>query len=115
MRAATCFPYIHRSLRACRPSSRRSSIESGIEPVEAVPVERQVSVRLHQAVWAAHEAADAALLTSDGLAPFTQGLDQGVSANLCEALTGLDARCPAREGRRPRHTRSVVRTRYPSR
>jgi hypothetical protein len=52
-------------------------------------LERQVSLRLYQAVRAAHEAADAALLSANGLEPFTAGVDQGVSANLCEALAGF--------------------------
>lgn len=56
---------------------------------EQEPPERQVSLRLYQAVRAAHEAADAALLSADGLEPFTAGVDQGVSANLCEALAGF--------------------------
>jgi hypothetical protein len=63
--------------------------ELGEEPIDAAPVERQVSLRIHEAAQAAHDAADAALLTSDGLEPFTRGLERGVSANLCEALAGL--------------------------
>lgn len=54
-----------------------------------LPVERQVSFQLYQAVRAAYEAAEAALLTSDGLDPFTHAVEAGVSANLCEALAGL--------------------------
>lgn len=38
---------------------------------------------------AAHQAAESALLTSDGLAPFTEAVPVGLSANLCEALAGL--------------------------
>ena len=56
---------------------------------EEEPLERQVSLRLYQAVQAAHEAADAALLSADGLEPFTASVNRGVSANLCEALTGF--------------------------
>lgn len=53
------------------------------------PVGRQVSLRMHRAMQAAQEAADAALLSSDGLEPFTGAVEHGVSANLCEALVGL--------------------------
>jgi hypothetical protein len=63
--------------------------DPGIGLPEAEPVERQVSLRVHQAVRAAHDAATASLLTADGLDPFTSAVDAGVSANLCEALAGL--------------------------
>jgi hypothetical protein len=53
------------------------------------PVERRVSLGIYGAVRAAHEAADAALLSADGLAPFTGAVRRGVSANLCEALAGF--------------------------
>jgi hypothetical protein len=53
------------------------------------PVERQVSLAMYRAVHAAHQAADAALLSMDGLEPFTAAVLHGVSANLCEALAGL--------------------------
>jgi hypothetical protein len=62
-------------------------LASGLPAEE--PLERQVSLRLYQAVQAAHEAADAALLTADGLEPFTAAVSRGVSANLCEALIGF--------------------------
>jgi hypothetical protein len=57
-------------------------------PVD-LPLGRQVSLRMYTAIRAAHEAAQAALLTSDGLTPFTDAVSEGLSANLCEALVGL--------------------------
>jgi hypothetical protein len=54
-----------------------------------IPVGRQVSLRMYAAVHAACRAAEAALLDSDGLGPFTAAVDEGLSANLCEALVGL--------------------------
>lgn len=53
------------------------------------PLGRQVSLRMYAAIRAAHEAAEAALLTSDGLDPFTEAVGKGLSANLCESLAGL--------------------------
>lgn len=50
---------------------------------------RQVSLQIYAAIRAACQAADAALLTSDGLTPFTDAVGEGLSANLCEALVGL--------------------------
>ncbi|MFC7273753.1 hypothetical protein ACFQS1_07170 [Paractinoplanes rhizophilus] len=57
------------------------------EPVE--PFERRVSLRLYDAVRAAHNAANDALVGPDGLDAFTDAVPTGVSANLCEALVGL--------------------------
>jgi len=62
---------------------------SGQDDPEELPVQRRVSLRMQRAVRAAQDAADAALLTDDGLEPFTDALGWGVSANLCEALAGL--------------------------
>lgn len=59
------------------------------QPPDELPVGRQVSLRMYKAIEAACKAAEAALLTSDGLAPFTAAVDLGLSANLCEALVGL--------------------------
>jgi hypothetical protein len=56
---------------------------------EDYPVARQVSLRMYAAVRAAHGAAETALLSSDGLDPFTHAVPEGLSANLCEALVGL--------------------------
>ena len=56
---------------------------------EAEPPERQVSLLVYRAVRAAQEAADAALLSADGLEPFNEAIGRGVSANLCEALAGF--------------------------
>jgi hypothetical protein len=58
-------------------------------PAEDEPVERQVSLRIHSAARAALDAADAALLSVDGLEPFSEAVHRGVSANLCEALAVL--------------------------
>jgi hypothetical protein len=58
------------------------------EPL-AEPFERQVSLRIYDAVRAAYQAANAALVDPDGLAAFTEGVASGISANLCEALVGL--------------------------
>lgn len=60
-----------------------------VERPDDEPVERQVSLRMYEAIQAAHEAADAALLTTDGLTLFTEAVPRGLSANLCEALVGL--------------------------
>jgi hypothetical protein len=57
------------------------------EPVE--PFERRVSLGLYDAVRAAHNAANDALVGPDGLDAFTEVVPTGVSANLCEALVGL--------------------------
>lgn len=57
------------------------------EPDE--PPERQVSLGLYRAVRAAHDASDAALISPDGLEPFTTAVPSGLSANLCEALAGF--------------------------
>jgi hypothetical protein len=53
------------------------------------PVERRVSLLMYRAIQAAHQAADTALLSADGLEPFTEAVAGGVSANLCEALAGF--------------------------
>lgn len=58
-------------------------------PIDAEPIERQVSLAMYQAVRAAYNAADSALLTDDGLEPFNGSIADGVSANLCEALAGF--------------------------
>jgi hypothetical protein len=70
------------------PVPPRLSIGSP-EPDADEPFERRVSLRVYEAVQAAHEAANAALVDPDGLAAFTDGVARGISANLCEALVGL--------------------------
>lgn len=67
---------------------------SVLEPAE--PFERRVSLRIYDAARAAHDAANSALISADGLDSFTQVIRRGVSANLCEALVGLggEARHP---------------------
>ena len=62
---------------------------SGTPWSDDYPVGRQVSLRMYAAIRAAHEAAEAALLTSNGLDPFTEAVGKGLSANLCESLAGL--------------------------
>jgi hypothetical protein len=57
------------------------------EPAE--PFERRVSLKLYDAVHAAHRAANDALVDANGLDAFTAAVPAGVSANLCEALVGL--------------------------
>ena len=72
--------------------SQQPSLFDGGDPEAtdpAEPFERRVSLRLHDAVRAAHRAATDALVSADGLDPFTGAVNQGVSANLCEALVGL--------------------------
>jgi hypothetical protein len=68
-----------------------STLFDGASPglPEDEPIQRRVSLQMYQAVRAAHQAADAALLSTDGLEPFAVAVNEGVSANLCEALAGL--------------------------
>jgi hypothetical protein len=72
-------------LSAGQPSPAGSEAEESL----AEPFERQVSLRIYDAVRAAYEAANAALVDPDGLTAFTDGVPSGISANLCEALVGL--------------------------
>jgi hypothetical protein len=72
-----------------RLTQQQSLFDSEAPHWQEYPVERQVSLQLYEAVRAAYEAAEAALLTSDGLDPFTRAVENGLSANLCEALAGL--------------------------
>src|SRR5262249_4569081 len=58
-----------------------------LEPIE--PFERRVSLRIYDAVYAAHDAANDALVDANGLDAFTGSIRRGISANLCEALVGL--------------------------
>jgi hypothetical protein len=60
---------------------------AAFEPAE--PFERRVSLKLYDAVGAAHGAANDALVDANGLDAFTAAVPRGVSANLCEALVGL--------------------------
>jgi hypothetical protein len=62
---------------------------AGSESADAEPFERLVSLKLYDAVQAAHNAANDALVDPNGLDAFTQVVPVGVSANLCEALVGL--------------------------
>lgn len=72
-----------------RLAEQPSLFDDGGSRIEDEPVERQVSLRIYSAVRAALDAADAALLSVDGLEPFSDAVGRGVSANLCEALTAL--------------------------
>lgn len=63
--------------------------DTGTDEWQESPVERRVSLQMYEAVRAACEAAESALLDSDGLDPFTRAVERGLSANLCEALAGL--------------------------
>ena len=60
---------------------------SALEPAE--PFERRVSLRIYDAVCAAYDAANNALVNPNGLDAFTGSIRRGISANLCEALVGL--------------------------
>ena len=60
-----------------------------IDDPRSEPFERQVSLRVYDAVQAAFHTANAALVDPDGLTAFTEGVASGISANLCEALVGL--------------------------
>lgn len=72
-----------------QPSLFNDLVDGFVGAADDTPVGRKVSLRMHRAVHAAQAAADAALLSSDGLEPFTGAVAHGVSANLCEALVGL--------------------------
>ena len=69
--------------------SEQQDVPADQTPESEEPIERQVSLAMYRAVHAAHQAADSALLSTDGLEPFTAAVLDGVSANLCEALSGL--------------------------
>lgn len=56
------------------------------------PFERKVNKRLFQALDACRSASAEALLSSD-IKPFEKAVPLGVSANLCEALAGLNESC----------------------
>ena len=56
------------------------------------PFERRVNKQLFQALNACKAACSEAILSSD-IRPFEKAISQGVSANLCEALVGLDESC----------------------
>jgi hypothetical protein len=75
-----------------RLSRGQTSLFDGDElgdPVSLEPFGRRVSLRIYEAVKAAHSAANAALTDPDSLGAFTEGVRRGISANLCEALVGL--------------------------
>ncbi|MBO3738190.1 hypothetical protein [Actinoplanes flavus] len=70
-----------------QPSLFDDDVADALEPAE--PFERRVSLQLYDAVRAANDAANDALVSPDGLDVFTDAVSRGVSANLCEALVGL--------------------------
>jgi len=74
-------------LSATQPTLFEEAQIDAVEPSE--PFERRVSLRLYDAVRAAHGAANDALAGPNGLDGFTDSVPAGVSANLCEALVGL--------------------------
>src|SRR5207302_1430210 len=50
---------------------------------------RDVVSALHRAIGAAHAATDSALQTQGQLSAFYEGVEMGLSANLCRALADL--------------------------
>jgi hypothetical protein len=70
-----------------QPSLFDENVPDALVPAE--PFERRVSLKLYDAVRAAHDAANDALSSANGLDAFTDAVPRGVSANLCEALVGL--------------------------
>ncbi|GII25501.1 hypothetical protein [Planosporangium mesophilum] len=56
---------------------------------QALPFERKVSQFLYTATTKAYSAAELVVRQDEGLDAFTSQVDQGVTANLCEALAGL--------------------------
>ncbi len=74
-------------LSVSQPSFFDEDVADALEPAE--PFERRVSLKLFDAVQAAHSAANDALVSTEGLDGFTAAVPLGVSANLCEALVGL--------------------------
>lgn len=58
-----------------------------------VPYERRVTMTLLSAMTTLSGAVGAASLSGD-MAPFEEGVDAGISANLCEAVAGLTASSP---------------------
>ncbi|GIE86735.1 hypothetical protein [Actinoplanes regularis] len=74
-------------LSSAQASFFDEDVADALEPAE--PFERRVSLKLFDAVRAAHSAANDALVAAEGLDVFTDAVPLGVSANLCEALVGL--------------------------
>jgi hypothetical protein len=72
-----------------RLSSAQPTLFEPDETASREPFERRVSLKLYDAVRAAHAAANEALIDANGLDVFTEVVPAGVSANLCEALVGL--------------------------
>ncbi len=56
---------------------------------EDEPFERNVGLRIQGAAAACHDAAELALETDAGLDAFLSRVDNGVTANICEALVGM--------------------------
>lgn len=68
------------------PALRDAQLFAGVQVDE--PFEREVTKTLARGLAAASHAAERAVATAD-LAPFSDAVALGVSANLCEALAGL--------------------------
>jgi hypothetical protein len=83
--------------------------DAGVLPASSgQPFERRVSLRLHEAVRAAHAAAGEALREGEGIEPFARRIRRGVSADLCEALAGLGG-----QGQNPFEIRFAWATAWP--
>jgi hypothetical protein len=61
------------------------SAQVPVRGTEPLPFNRRVVLQLHQAIQATHSAAVEAV-RRDSTAPFEEGADKGISANLCEAV-----------------------------
>lgn len=70
------------------PSLQGNLFSEGLPPEPAEPFERRVTKTLMQAIAALREAADESAATGD-IRPFREAVPLGVSANLCDALIGL--------------------------
>ncbi|MFG2043996.1 hypothetical protein [Dactylosporangium sp. NPDC048998] len=62
-------------------------------PLEQSSINRNIVLQLHRAVSATHRAAGESLRTGD-IAPFVERAGQGVTADLCEAVTAIGRRQP---------------------
>ncbi|MDP9798636.1 hypothetical protein J2S43_007148 [Catenuloplanes nepalensis] len=78
---------VHTPIPPRLTSGHADDADDGLEPSE--PFQRRVTLRLYDAVVAARDAANEALVSPDGLDAFTASVRHGMSANLCEALVGI--------------------------
>ncbi len=79
---------VHTPVPPLLAAGRTVLIVDGFDEVTE-PFERRVALRLYDAVAAAGNAANEALVSDDGLDAFTAAVRHGISANLCEALVGI--------------------------